>query len=642
LLRLSFEELGFRNVDLHTVPHVRVQGLERRHFLAGSTRIAHTWRDGLRREAERGHRSFVERQAVHRHLFVQLSRAGLGYIERIELHWGDAEVSTLLESETKAIDRDLKCVLLALEDERIRELLLDNEPFVVHGLVLEAWLDVAQRSRVLHVSFGRRRQRGRVRSFLSRMPSLAALVEGRQSAQPLADVEIVLIHHITSEVIGVISALRELGCRSLSTLFVAYAGEAPGSYLGPILDLPEEEFTGYALSRIPDSQRIESRYRLSREYSRIDELRELDLRVQEAPDFFAAMSTVARELFVRAAVRAKQSGRKLLILEDGGYLAPALHRALSDNASAEDFVGTAMPWLESGQQKLGALLQDRLLGSVEHTRNGHDRLAEVKAQGKLSFPSLSIAISDIKREDEASEVSTSILQAIESILHGSGRILSQRNALILGSRGAIGRRLVRELCQRSKRGSAQVSGLDLVADGSAEVHEAKSFDKLERQRWLDCDLLIGVTGTSVLDGSALESWLLEGTRPELWIASGSTKTVEFSDFAAWLSTLRSHDAPSIAGQRVRLSTHEILDPISGRLFGHRHRFELGEEGRVRELCFLAHLMPINFLYYGVPTEMIEQVLRALVQAGLGLVRDPAIPLGLHAVDHDVDADGRAL
>jgi hypothetical protein len=132
-----------------------------------------------------------------------------------------------------------------------RELLLDNEPFVVHGLVLEAWLDVAQRSRVLHVSFGRRRQRGRVRSFLSRMPSLAALVEGRQSAQPLADVEIVLIHHITSEVIGVISALRELGCRSLSTLFVAYAGEAPGSYLGPILDLPEEEFTGYALSRIP-------------------------------------------------------------------------------------------------------------------------------------------------------------------------------------------------------------------------------------------------------------------------------------------------------------------------------------------------------------------------------------------------------
>ena len=637
VLRLIFEERGRRNLDLNTLPHELVEGLERRHFLAGSTRISHTWRDGLRREAERGHRSFIERQAVHRHLFVQFRKAGLGHIERVELHWSDAEVSTLLESETEALDRDLKRILLALEDEGVRKLLLANEPFAVSGDLLEAWLDVAQRARVLHVSLGKQRERGRVGQFLQRMPSLSALVASRRGDQPLADVEIVLVHHITAEVLGVIGALRDLGCERLSMLFVAYAGEAPGSYLGPLLDLPEEEFRGLALSRIPDATRVENRYRLSREYSSLAGLESLDAQVQQAPDFFGAMGLVARQLCIEAAERAEREGRRLLILEDGGYLAPALHRALHAGHTAADFAPCPT---ESGARPLRELLDPRLLGSVEHTRNGHDRLLAVQDDGEMKFPSLSIAVSDIKRQGEASEVAISILQAVESILHACGRILSRRHALVLGSSGAIGKRLVRELVHRAETGADQVLGLDLVQGEDARLTEARTLAELPRDRWLRCDLLLGVTGCSVIQGDELEDWLLHGSARELWVASGSTKTVEFKDLSAWLSELRGRAAPTLCGHDLRIRSEEILDPITGRLFGHRHRLEFGD--RVRELCFLAHLMPINFLYYGVPTEMIEEVLRALVQSGLGLVSGTAQGVGLQAVDVHVDADGRPL
>ena len=38
-----------------------------------------------------------------------------------------------------------------------------------------------------------------------------------------------------------------------------------------------------------------------------------------------------------------------------------------------------------------------------------------------------------------------MLAAIEAVLHATGQVLSERRALVLGSRGAIGSRLVRAL-----------------------------------------------------------------------------------------------------------------------------------------------------------------------------------------------------
>ena len=65
----------------------------------------------------------------------------------------------------------------------------------------------------------------------------------------------------------------------------------------------------------------------------------------------------------------------------------------------------------------------------------------------------------------------------------------------------------------------------------------------------------------------------------------------------------------------------------------------------KTVFFLAHLTPVNFLYYGVPTELIDEVLAQLLSCSLGLVRraaGEALSPRLHAVDRDIDPEGRAL
>ena len=54
-------------------------------------------------------------------------------------------------------------------------------------------------------------------------------------------------------------------------------------------------------------------------------------------------------------------------------------------------------------------------------------------------------------------------------------------------------------------------------------------------------------------------------------------------------------------------------------------------------------MPVNFLFYGVPTELIDEVLAELIQAGLGLVGETAkgdVAPKLYAVDHEITASGK--
>jgi hypothetical protein len=59
---------------------------------------------------------------------------------------------------------------------------------------------------------------------------------------------------------------------------------------------------------------------------------------------------------------------------------------------------------------------------------------------------------------------------------------------------------------------------------------------------------------------------------------------------------------------------------------------------------LGNLTPINFLFYGVPTECIDEVLTQLVSLAFGAVLAPAgsLPNRLLAVDRDVDSAARLL
>jgi len=676
-LSITIEDPRGRRLDLASIPHVLIEDLESRTFIAGSTRIAQTWSESLRREAERGRRTFVELKKPTSHLFQQFERAGLGGFERVALQWTDPSMPLILESEPHELEHALKRALLALEDRSLRSLLFDGEIVRVVHEESSVFLDVSQLGRVLNLSLGARRARSDVETFLARMPVLSRATEGgglvpNAHAGPLADTSVFLVHHMTSEVVGLIAALRRLGCPDLTCLFVAYGSDEPPSYLEAILDLPSAEFRALSLVNVPSPGEVEGHYRLSSRYSPLAEGDEIRAALaRHGRPFVEAMRAAALPAFLRQLATARAAGRRLLVVEDGGYLAPLLNRASLEKRTLRSLLAD-FGLASEDDRTLAAALEDVLIGTVEHTRSGFDRLAEIEAQhGRLAFPAFSIAVSRLKVETEAKEVAVSILNAVESVLHASGKILSRRRALVLGSRGAIGGSLVNELLRRLEDPARQLLGLDLAVEPGPDVergsrkalasssapgsstsaakgqrgfNEARRFNDLPPEDRLAVDLVLGVTGASVLQGVELEEWLAHGEGRELVLASGSSKTIEFTDLAHWLDGLLKDPRPTLAGEPVEIRSHEVSDPRTGRVYGRRYAFAV--PGRApNEVVFLANLTPVNFLFYGVPTELIDEVLAQLVSCSLGLVRRAArekLPARLHAVDRDITPDGELL
>jgi hypothetical protein len=89
----------------------------------------------------------------------------------------------------------------------------------------------------------------------------------------------------------------------------------------------------------------------------------------------------------------------------------------------------------------------------------------------------------------------------------------------------------------------------------------------------------------------------------------------------------------------------VTDPQSGRRYGTAITVRLGRGRPVVEktLVFVANLTPVNFLFYGVPTEAMDRVMAQLLRTTLALVRDVgrrrAPAPRLYAVDRDLP-DGR--
>jgi hypothetical protein len=649
-LRITIEDPSGRCLDLRSIPHVVLEDIESRTFIAGSTRIAQTWAESLRREAERGRRTFAEARKASLHLFQQLERAGLAGFERVALQWNDASMALILEGEPHELEHCFKRVLLALEDRGLRRLLAEGECLRVDGGAASVFVDVSQLGRVLNVSLGARRSRSDVGAFLARMPALSRLAGPPAGhGSPLAGTSVFLVHHMTGEVVGLIAALRRLGCTDLTCLFVAYGGEEPPSYLEAILDLPGAEFRALALTNVPTPGEVEGHYMLSTRYSPLPEADEIRAALaRRGRNFSDAMGAVALVAFLRQLAGARAAGRRVLVVEDGGYLAPLLQRAVLEGRSVSELLADlGLP--STDERPLAELLGDSLLGSVEHTRSGFDRLAEVEERfGRLAFPAFSIAISRLKREVESKEVAASVLNAVESVLAAGGRILSRRHVLVLGSHGAIGGALVRELEHRLEDPARQLAGVDLKAvPGVARFPEAPRVAELPRERRAELDLVLGVTGCSVLQGPDLEEWLSHdggSAGRELVLASGSSKTIEFADASRWLDGLLASPRPSLGGRPLALEAEDVTDPRTGRVYG--RRFTFTREGRApNRLVLLANLTPVNFLFYGVPTELIDEVLAELVTCSLGLARRAAsgnLPARLQAVDRDIDADGEPL
>jgi hypothetical protein len=653
-LRMTMECENTRCLDLTQIPHRKVDAGENFLFLPDRERVVLELFQSIHGESYNQQTEYDEIPQRQKALFRNLQDGGMTDLVKIKFHWSNTDIPMILDNSDRTTRWFLDKMLFLLEHQNVLRDLAAGQLLHVQDRRYSAYLDLSQGGKVLNISFNRPRKIREMDEYVDKMPRVRDWVAG--SGEEMAGVRVFLIHHMTAEILGMIHGMDRLATPFLHVLFVKYQGLVPDSFLESIGSLPADRFQFHALRHIRSESSIEGSYLLSDQYSPVARLSELKTALGTGEkDFFTAMRLTAGHLFFRDAVQARKKGESILLVEDGGYLAPEINRlslegrTLGEALSHFDLNALAaeLPVTEK-EMKLKGWLASFFAGSVEHTRNGYDYLQDVEKRfHTLAFPAATIAVSRLKRGEEAMGTSTSIVHAVESILHGQGKMLCYRNVVVLGSRGAIGSNLMRELSNRLSGG--RVAGVDLVCDelpGKGEIPEARTIEELGEERLRDKDLFVGVTGKSVLSREFLNWLLLNGEKPDLYFASGSTKTVEFASLIQLLQDIRSGAISSIDGVEVGLETVDIRDPQTGVIQGSQYRLSMepenGKGKRVRNIYLLAGGMPVNFLYYGVPSEMFDRVLKQLMQLSCWLVEQHktgrAIPPKLLAVDKEISLE----
>ncbi len=669
-LRLTIENSMDARLNLKRISHRVVANIERQSTFVDIDKIAKQMYQGIHRECQNQQDEFAEMPARQPELFDMLITSGLINLKKIIFRWNVETMRRILLNKEHGTLVLLSKILHLLQDADIIRILSSNNLLEMVSGSNKVYFDVSRCGACLNISLEERRLEISIADFLNRMPTLKDTTT--EAASNLAGYRILLIHHATSEIVGFIKALDDLKCAQVTTLFIKYKGIVPDNYIEGLFTLPDDKFKFYSLQRIETSNSVEAGYVLSNQYSSINDFKQLDAQLlNDRPDFFNAMIRTAAHLFFVELQQAKANNQKLIIIEDGGYLAPLINQYCLENKTLSEalelfnilplpvFNNELTATGQSAGRDFQGFIKNHYSGSIEHTRNGFDLLQELNGRhGKLAFPALSIAVSILKNTEEARECAVSILNAFETILHSRGLILSSRNFLILGSHGNIGRNLMHQLSFRIKAGSLQ--GVDLMAGNEANGHaggignprvlEYPGMDALKDQDLFKLDTFIGVIGKSTIKPAQLEKIVLCGARQSLFFISGSTKTVEFKDLSDWLQNLQASENPVIRQVPVKITVTHLKDAQTGVIHGNKVRLIFGTTPECnlpfKDLYLLGDLMPLNFLYYGVPTELMDLIFAQLMRLTLGFTSKinagETLPLKLLAIDRNIDEKANPL
>ncbi|HPR33065.1 MAG TPA: hypothetical protein PLK12_13265, partial [Prolixibacteraceae bacterium] len=612
-LRITAEEQENNRINLRRIPHRVVSGIE----------LIYDYFN-IRREAQTIFHSIVARSNDNKIAFhdsgLQLATlihfllsSGYRQLSGITLNWTREIVSELLVKNNQNWYGAICRMLLILSDSSVVELLSSGAEIETTYCNTRIFLSLSQKNRNLQIDLQERVSIVPLNQYLEKMGQLYRVAVGFEKS--LENVHVILIHHFTAETLAVLGAFDQMDVGAVDTLWVKYGGGIPSEFLETTLSLPGSLYRFYGLQPIHKNN-LEQGFCLSKQVSSTDYFLDLQKHfLERKPEFFEAMQCLAMHLFLDVFTR-DHSGRTVIIAEDGGYLAPLVNRLSLENRTVGevfDAYNYKADNISQGQkeQRFFNWISPRYAGSVEHTRNGYDALKEVESRfSTLAFPAATLAVSHFKVFEESIEVAYSCINAIENILNSHGFVFNKRTCLVLGSLGAIGWQTMNII--RNRVGKKQLSGIDrkTIENSHCEWPQFASPDELPDDIRYTSDLIFGVIGQSILDHTFFDD-LTRNTRcSRLFLASGSTKRVEFRDFLDWAASLSAASNPSVSGIPVRISTAELEDPqtsvLQGTIF--RIEFEGEKRGRTIEYYLLGNLMPVNFQYYGVPRETMDSVM----------------------------------
>lgn len=295
------------------------------------------------------------------------------------------------------------------------------------------------------------------------------------------------------------------------------------------------------------------------------------------------MEAVERLIYEALAAEIKpwlNEGKKLLIIEDGGYHYPVLHRFMEENPR---FLG-------------------QVRGSVEQTASGTVRCRKFGERRGYAYPCASISRSDIKMHIESRFIGHRVVEELASFLYTANAFLDFHNVLLLGY-GIVGRQVARDLQGRSC--------FIRVLDTDPKIARVAQGDGCQVAKEVnpglfDSDtILIGNTGEEAFTRKMLTMFFMSASR-RLYLASSSSQDQEFKVF------LNMAAAKSPWPEGTALLEREDFEYYS--------RFLFDYQGKQKEIFLMAQGLPVNFYRkngISLTYSVIDLIFAQMLSEGLG-------------------------
>lgn len=229
-------------------------------------------------------------------------------------------------------------------------------------------------------------------------------------------------------------------------------------------------------------------------------------------DFLVATLALIEQALLRDIIPRFSEGKKLLIIEDGGY--------------HYDIVGK----LSEQYPKLTA----HILGVVEQTTSGTKRCLFYEKHHGLQYPCISIARSDMKMNLESVFIGQRVVEELSHFLYTADLFLSFQHILLVGY-GIIGRSIANVL--NNKRCHIGVYDIDPEILDVAKEDGYQTYPTVTKDMFDTTTILIGSVG---IPSFTEEMFLcfLQGKADTLYLASASSKNLEFIYFIEYLKGIQ--------------------------------------------------------------------------------------------------------
>ncbi len=279
--------------------------------------------------------------------------------------------------------------------------------------------------------------------------------------------------------------------------------------------------------------------------------------------FSASINYAVRAAMQSALAQPANGARRILLIEDGGYHYD-IQKELDGMADETVFVGTV----------------EQTVAGIRAAR------AYLRQNGSIDHPVVSVARSKAKMRFENQFVAMRVIEELALLFYQLEEFLSLKDVLLLGY-GILGRAAAFLLRARSCH--VTVKDMDEVVIHAAETEGFEVFESFQPEMFDSAPVVLGMTGTPAFTMTDFVAFL-DGTSPVLYLASGSSKRVEFAHLINYFEG----DDDDRAAVNAQVPQLQALADIEVHTTPVGLDYTFTYQGRPRKVVLFAKGQPVNF------------------------------------------------